>query len=384
MTSSRSGRAVRWSVPFAIIAVVAALSALVPALAAQAKPNLPSLSAAQLLAKAQNARADTLSGTVRLTTRLGLPSLGALGARGGALTDLLAGAHDARVWRDGPDRARVALLGQLAETDWVHNGRDVWMWQSDGRRVTHLQLPADAPDAAAAAKEATEVHDATPAATPDQIAQRLLAAVTPSTNVAVRSTEYVAGRPAYGLTLTPKSASSLVEAVNIAVDGATGVPLSLNVLARGQSKPAASLAFTSFSTHRPAADLFAFRPPAHSVVRQASDPRSLLMGSPKTDGERPDVKDAKGVTGVVHAPDAPAAQPTVVGEAWDSVVVARNVQVDPRFASFLKSARTVTGSFGSGRLVRTSLLSALLLDDGRLAVGAVTPEALEAAVATVH
>ena len=103
MTSSRSGRAVRWSAPLAVIAVVAAISVLVPALTAQAKPNLPPMTAADLLAKAQRAKVDALSGTVRLTTRLGLPSLGAFGGRGGVLTDLLSGSHDARVWRDGPE-----------------------------------------------------------------------------------------------------------------------------------------------------------------------------------------------------------------------------------------------------------------------------------------
>jgi hypothetical protein len=34
--------------------------------------------------------------------------------------------------------------------------------------------------------------------------------------------------------------------------------------------------------------------------------------------------------------------------------------------------------------VRTSLLSVILFDDGRLAAGAITPQALEAVLATVH
>jgi hypothetical protein len=41
----------------------------------------------------------------------------------------------------------------------------------------------------------------------------------------------------------------------------------------------------------------------------------------------------------------------------------------------------VHGAFGSGRIVRTTLLTGLLTDDGRLYVGAVTPEALQAAAA---
>jgi hypothetical protein len=39
----------------------------------------------------------------------------------------------------------------------------------------------------------------------------------------------------------------------------------------------------------------------------------------------------------------------------------------------------VTGSFGSGQVLRTKLVSVLLLDDGRLLVGAVAPQVLEQA-----
>jgi hypothetical protein len=39
----------------------------------------------------------------------------------------------------------------------------------------------------------------------------------------------------------------------------------------------------------------------------------------------------------------------------------------------------VRGSWGSGKLLRSALVSALLTDDGRLVVGAVPPELLYAA-----
>lgn len=391
MTSSRSGRAVRWSAPLAIIAVIAALSVLVPALTAQAKPNLPPLTAADLLAKAQRAKVDALSGTVRLTTRLGLPSLGSFAGRGGLLTDLLSGSHEARVWRDGPDRSRVALLGRLAETDWVHNGRDVWMWQSDGRRVTHLQLPAADPAREAAEAARRDADDTEVAASPDQVAQRLLAAVTPSTTLSVGSADYVAGRPAYGLTLRPKSPTSLVDSVKVAVDAATGLPLAVQVLGRGHSDPAVDLAFTSLSIKRPAADRFAFRAPPHAVVTETTDPHSFLTGGRRAGSERWRARHHRGARDTQRAPEAAAVdeassqqRPTVVGTAWDQVVVVKGAKADPRLDALLKSATRVSGPFGSGRLVRTSLLSVILLDDGRLAAGAVTPQALEAALATVH
>ncbi len=42
--------------------------------------------------------------------------------------------------------------------------------------------------------------------------------------------------------------------------------------------------------------------------------------------------------------------------------------------SVLKSATPVSGEWGSGKLITTKLVTALLTDDGRLLVGAVTPE----------
>ena len=47
----------------------------------------------------------------------------------------------------------------------------------------------------------------------------------------------------------------------------------------------------------------------------------------------------------------------------------------------LKVLPTVSGAWGSGHLLRGTLFSALLTDDGRVAVGAVAPEALYAALA---
>jgi len=49
-------------------------------------------------------------------------------------------------------------------------------------------------------------------------------------------------------------------------------------------------------------------------------------------------------------------------------------------AQVLQMLPKVSGSWGSGHLLRGTLFSALLTDDGRLVVGAVAPEALYAAL----
>ena len=49
--------------------------------------------------------------------------------------------------------------------------------------------------------------------------------------------------------------------------------------------------------------------------------------------------------------------------------------------SLLQALPRVSGEWGSGRLLRGTLFSAVLTDDGRFAVGAVAPERLYAALA---
>jgi hypothetical protein len=57
-----------------------------------------------------------------------------------------------RVWFAGPDKARMALLGTLGESDVIHNGKDVWVWASQDKTAKHFVLPAH--DAAGKSKEA--------------------------------------------------------------------------------------------------------------------------------------------------------------------------------------------------------------------------------------
>jgi hypothetical protein len=52
-------------------------------------------------------------------------------------------------------------------------------------------------------------------------------------------------------------------------------------------------------------------------------------------------------------------------------------------AALLRSATPVHGAWGSGKLLRTSLVSVLMTSNGHVLVGAVTPAVLESAAAQV-
>ena len=67
--------------------------------------------------------------------------------------------------------------------------------------------------------------------------------------------------------------------------------------------------------------------------------------------------------------------------AGGSGAAALGIGTDAIFNAVLQSARRVSGSWGSGRLLRTSLLSMLITSHGRVLIGAVTPDVLYRAAA---
>ena len=84
--------------------------------------------------------------------------------------------------------------------------------------------------------------------------------------------------------------------------------------------------------------------------------------------------------------DKPGAQPEGRRAlAGASVVVAQlpagATSGSEQLTRMLKVLPVVSGTWGSGHLLRGTLFSALLTDDGRVVVGAVAPEALYAALA---
>lgn len=365
MSNVLSSRRARWAVPASVLVIVGAAIGLAP-IVAGASPTLPPKTAAELLAAVGSAQNRPFSGTVVETARLGLPALPETHDGSTSLQSLVTGSHTARLWFAGPDKARFALVGDLAETDVVRNGRDVWVWTSSTNTAQHATLPAGS-------------HDATPAPTPpvspQEAARRALAAVDPTTVVSVDGSARVAGRPAYELVLQPRDARSLVGQVRIAVDSATSLPLRVEVFAAGASDPAFETGFTSVSFARPHDSVFTFSPPSGAKVEQLSHPARARDKASTTRSKR---------TG---------SGPTVIGKGWTAVAVLRGVDLtavsgngqratNRQLDALMRATTPVSGPFGTGKLLRTKLVSVLLLDDGRAFVGAVGPAVLEQVAAS--
>jgi outer membrane lipoprotein-sorting protein len=295
------------------------------------------------------------------TTSLGLPSLPGTDSPT-SIASLLTGSHTVSVWYAGPRHFRLAVPQQLSETDVIADGNTAWLWQSTANTVTQYALPA----------HGSVPPPATPALTPQQAAQQVLAAVGPTTTVSVDSNVTVAGQAAYELVLAPMDSRSLVGQVRIAVDGANGVPLRLEVLARGATSPAFQVGYTTIAFVTPAPADLNFTPPPGAKVTQAD----MTGGQPQ--GAAPDASTiGSGWLTVVELPSpgltsGPGAPVSVNGGPGEDSALLQTL---------LSSAAKVSGSWGSGRLLRTSLISVLITDSGRMYAGAVQPSVLYAAAA---
>ena len=353
-------RRARWAVPVVAAGLVVG-GVQLSAWAASTSSGLPTLTASELLVKAQQAKVDALSGTVRSTAKLGLP---ALPGQGGAdWSSLVAGTQTLRVFADGPEHQRVDLLGSLTQASIVHDERTVWTWASQTREVTKATLPATAGD-----QHGGSAPPAPPAPlTPQEAADQALRAITPTTDVSVGRSAKVAGRPAYDLRLVPRERTSLVGSVDLYVDAATGLALRTVVTPRGSTEPAVDIGFTSLSLKTPAASTFRFTPPPGSTVRTVPVPSGPPSSSGAThrraDGHHRRRRLDDG-PGDLALPAAGAVSPAAPDEAAGMG------------RALLAAARTVHGDFGSGKLLSTRLVSVLQTDDGRVFVGAVTPAEL--------
>ncbi|MFD9975108.1 outer membrane lipoprotein carrier protein LolA [Streptomyces sp. NPDC059017] len=387
-------KAARYAVPVAVAGVAAATIGLVPALAASGDPDLPDITAQELIAKIAASDTEQLSGTVKISTDLGLPSLGGLagGAAGGLapgggdggsaspdarLMELASGTHTLRVAADGPDRQRLSILGDGAEYSVIHNGDDVWAYDSESNEVFHGK------DAGAGADREQRAPKELPT-TPKDLADEVLEAAGDTTSVTVDGTARIAGRDAYQLLVKPRQSGSTVDSVRIAVDAENGVPLKFTLLPSSGGKAVVDAGFTKVDFSRPAASTFDFTPPKGAKITEADELNSREKGAPKPAGGLEGLE-GFGPAGLVGGDGRGV---NVIGEGWTAIAeittpggkgstAPKPGDAPPEARQFLDAlGDRVKGDFGAGTVFKTRLVNALMTDDGKVYVGAVTQDAL--------
>jgi outer membrane lipoprotein-sorting protein len=356
----------RWAAPTAFV-LIAAGGGLV-ALNASAEDTPKPQTAEQLLVDLQQPKVDALSGTIVQTSNLGLPAIP--GADGGTsdLTSLLSGTHTVQLWYSGPDKARAAVKeGAFGESDVVTNGTDVWTWRSADNTATHRTIdkaehPADQVKPSGPAPQADLPK------TPQEAAAMVLKALGPSTDVSTSNYVNVAGQKAYELVLKPRDIRSKLTEVRIAIDGDTYLPLRVRAFGSDHSV-VFEVAYSRVDFSRPDAETFKFTAPPGAKVTEA----------PKTEAPKAPSK-ADRTQAKQQAKEAQSRVKTV-GTGWTTVVVAKlptnaaqsNDQLQ-RVLTKLPDAKA--GSWGSGKLFVGPAFSAVITNDGRVAVGAVNEDLL--------
>jgi outer membrane lipoprotein-sorting protein len=349
----------RWAVPaFGPVLIGVLAGALIAS--ASAAPVLAPRTPGQLLADVSASGHTELTGTVVESASLGLPSLpssigNSSAGAGSSLYSLLAGSHTTWVWFAGPEHFRLAVPGRFSESDLVRDGNTVWEWQSASDSATRYTLSR------AAASPSVPYSSGRAPLTPQQAAQEAIAAVGPSTAISTDANVSIAGQSAYELVLAPKDHRSLIGQVRIAEDASNGVPLRVEVFARGAKSPAIQVGYTQIQFTAPAPSELTFTPPPGATVRQGGSPR---------------------------ATDVPGNHQgfTTIGSGWMTVVKApASVLTSAGSAGgnadgLFGSAARVSGPWGSGQLIRTGLVN-VLMTGNTVYAGAVDPSVLYAAAA---
>ncbi|GEL98822.1 membrane protein [Cellulomonas terrae] len=400
----------RWAVPVVAAVAVGMAFAAPPLFASADDAGLPTISPEELAAQVASAEPSPLSGTVVYTARLGLPEI-PFGAVGGAdPINLLGGSSTMRVWSDGEQRSRVALLGPTSEYSVVQDGAEAWTYSSSDDAVVHYSLSdADAAryEALAALAEAGELPVHADLPTPEEAGRQAVERAEESSTVTLDAQTEVAGRAAYQLVVTPTSDTTLVGRIVVAVDAETSTPLRVQVWSTSDTEtPALEIGFTDVSFATPADSVLAFSAPAGASTREVVVPLPEVPAEAAT--ATPDKELPEGVT--------------VTGTGWDAVVQASGLDVaalvagDPSAAASLPGVDKTFGSQGAadlysefvpeegsgspmgdldttalydtlttevpeGRLLSSALLSVLVTDDGRVLVGAVPGATLQALAA---
>ncbi|MFC9246663.1 outer membrane lipoprotein carrier protein LolA [Streptomyces sp. NPDC057136] len=391
-------KAARYIVPFAVAGVAAATIGLVPALADSGDPELPKITAQELIEKIAASDQQQLSGTLKVTADLGLPSIGGLagsfapgggadkGSDGSAadpqakLMELTSGTHTLRLAADGPDKQRLSILGDAAEYSLIHNAGEVWAYDSKSDEVYHAE--ADETGARGTKGKEHKAPEGVPT-TPKELAEEALTAAGDTTSVTVDGTAQVAGRDAYQLLIKPKQSGSTIGSVTIAVDAENGVPLKFTLAPSGGGKAVIDAGFTKVDFGKPDASSFTFTPPKGAKVTEAEDLEAEAGKNGKADKAPGELGALEGFQGL-----------NVIGEGWTSVaeievpggagLPTKGTDGVPAEAQQFLDALgdRVTGSFGSGTVFKTRLVNALMTDDGKVYVGAVTKDALVRAADT--
>lgn len=245
--------ATRWALVLAGTLVLISLPVLRASL--PAGDDLPGLGADALVAAVRASADVPHRGYAVSSGTLAVPEL----LQAGALDDLLSTTRRLRVWWAAADRFRVDDLGPATERSTYADPGGSWDWDPSRRQATRVvgepgvRVPRNAD------------------VLPDDLGRRLLGAVLPgeATRLPPRR---VAGRTALGVRVAPADERTTVATVDVWADRETGLPLQVEVTARGQTRPSLTSRYLEVDLGPPDPEVLELRLTDDTEVRVTDAP----------------------------------------------------------------------------------------------------------------
>jgi outer membrane lipoprotein-sorting protein len=223
-----------------------------------------------------------------------------------------------RLWVTNDGRGRLELQSDAGDTQVLWNAQSLTVYDASSHTAYRLPLPAD-----------TSSSTGTTAPPTLQQITGFLAKLGGEANVSAAQPSDVAGRPAYTVSVSPKSGGGLIGSLELAWDANHGVPLRIALYARGSSSPVLALVVKNIAYGSvPASDVEVPIPADAKVV----DLTGLGSKTGSGSGSTPAVT---GLAAVQAAAPFPVAAPETLGGLS---------RADVR----LEGGKTVLVTYGSG------------------------------------
>ena len=341
---------VLYSIPVIIGSSTLAVALVAPQIAKASTPNLPPVSASQLVSWISKSHPVPLSGTVTGVTSFPIPSVSALSTNpSGSLSGSSSGSFN--IWDNGNGSLRIQSVTTSGESDLYVNPGSIWLWDSSKLLATREAIANNGQ------------FGVMPSPNPQVTASSIVSRLSRQATVSVSGTTVVAGRPAYTLSISPNVPDSLIGSINISVDAATHVADQIQVVPKGSTTPAASLGFNTVSFAAQPNSIFNFSPPpgAKVVIPQHSKVNNKVSGGATT-----------------------RSKPKIVGRGFDAVMVATvPAKALSGNGALLNDLPAVGTSSGTAHLYSNPIFQALILPNGTIVAGPVSTSRLLQVVGTL-
>jgi hypothetical protein len=336
-----------------VVAVVAAVTALLPGMVAALRSADVQISPQQLLTKVRVSAGVPFSGYAESTARLGFPDL----TRAGRVPELLGERTRMRVWWESEYAWRVDELSLIGERGTYRSGAGVWLWDSERRSATLVKgVPV------VRFPRASDLL-------PSELGRRVAAAARPEEAASIPDRS-VAGIDAAGLRLTPATEETTIDHVDMWIDPDSGLPLDVRITTRDPQLEVISSAFLDISMGAPASQVVRFEPPEDADFNFAT---------------APDFAQAVDRFSPFVLPESVASRPlrtTVAGAAGtygDGFSVVGALALSERYSPFesdeLAALATVSGAWGTAQVITTPLFTGLTFEQSgvRYVLGGTVP-----------